>query len=235
MQTIRVLLVEDDPSLRMVIGETLELEGFSVASASDGIEGLLYLSQHKVDVMVADIMMPNLDGLEMVRRIRSRDHRMPILFLSAKSTVDSVVEGFESGADDYLRKPFSMKELIVRIIALHSRNVRETTTQPTTLGQRIHIGIYSFDPVNQTLSVGGAIQKLSSKESEILRMLSANINEVVNARTLMTEIWGDDSHYISKSLQVFITKLRQMLQEDPTVSIINARGEGYKLLVGLPE
>lgn len=155
MDKIKVLFVEDEPSLRMVICETLTIEGFTVITASDGIMGLEIFSTENIDVVVADIMMPNLDGLEMVTRMRQRNSTIPILFLTAKSSVDNVVEGFLAGADDYLRKPFSMKELIIRIRALYSRSNAARLRNDTP--DIIKIGAYSFDPVSQYLQIDGHI------------------------------------------------------------------------------
>ena len=231
MDKIRVLFVEDDQALRMVISETLSMEGFTVLDASDGIAGLEIFSTEKVDVVVADIMMPHLDGLDMVARMRLRDRTVPILFLTAKSSVDSVIEGFRAGADDYIRKPFSMKELIVRIRALYTRaNASESRKK---MGQAIRLGSYSFDPVSQYLQIRENTYSLSSKESEILKILVEHINETVSKTYIMRRLWEDDSYYVNNSLQVFITRLRQRLKEDPSVRIVNTRGIGYKLIVDI--
>lgn len=232
MNSIKILLVEDDPALRMVICETLSIEGFNVRTAQDGVAGLRIFTYEKIDVIVADIMMPRLDGLEMVARIRQRNSIVPILFLTAKSSVDNVVEGFNAGADDYLRKPFSMKELIVRIRALYARS--NAASLRNDLPNTIKIGAYSFDPISQYLQIGEHTDALSSKESEILNILVENINDVVTATYIMKKLWGDDNYYIANSLQVFITRLRQRLKEDSSVRIVNARGVGYKLVVDIP-
>lgn len=234
MNDIKVLLVEDDPSLRMIICETLELEGFSCICAEDGMDGLQKFYDEMFDVIVADIMMPKLDGLGMVIRMRQRNRHVPILFLTAKSSVENVIEGFEAGADDYLRKPFSMKELIVRIQALHTRANSLRRSPSDALLKPIAIGNYLFDPVSQFLSFHTRTDKLSSKESELLYLLSKHINEVVSANFIMKELWFDDSYSVANSLQVFITKLRQRLKDDPYVRIVNARGVGYKLVVDIP-
>lgn len=184
----KVLFVEDDPALRMVVCETLTIEGFAVLAAEDGIAGLKIFSEESVDVVVADIMMPRLDGLEMVARMRQRNRMVSILFLTSKSSVDSVVEGFHAGADDYLRKPFSMKELIVRIRALCAR--ADALRPRKGLANHIKIGSYSFDPVSQYLCLGGHTEVLSSRESEILGILVEHINEVVASTQIMMSLWG---------------------------------------------
>ena len=233
MNPIRILFVEDDPALRMVVCETLAFEGFSVFTAQDGISGLKVFSTENIDVVVADIMMPRLDGLEMVSRMRQRNHTIPILFLTAKSSVDSVVEGFQAGADDYIRKPFSMKELIVRIRALYTRGYNSRSSKD--LSNIIKIGSFSFDPISQYLKFKDNICTLSSRESEILNLLVNHINEVVPTTHIMKSLWGDDSCSVNNSLLVFITRLRQRLKDDPSVRIVNARGIGYKLTVDIPD
>lgn len=226
-------MIEDDPALRMVISETLEIEGFTCVCACDGLDGLEKFFNGRVDVVVADIMMPKLDGLEMVSRMRQRDSVIPIIFLTAKSSVNDVVAGFESGGNDYLRKPFSMRELIVRIRALYERS---NLNKPTgdTRSNNIRIGAYSFDPVSQLLQFGIQTEELSAKESELLAVLSGSINKVVPSSEIMKSLWGEDSYYVANSLQVFITRLRQRLKEDPSIRIVNARGIGYKLVVDYP-
>lgn len=234
MESIKILLVEDDPALRMVICETLEIDGFKCTCAVDGIDGLRKFSDNTFDVVIADIMMPNLDGLGMVIRMRQRNKTIPILFLTAKSSVDDVLEGFNAGADDYLRKPFSMKELIVRVKSLYARAYGQKQPYVQTISHIIPIGYYSFDPVSQYLYHGGDTYKLSSRESEILRILADHINETVSSSDIMQILWRDDSVFVANSLQVFITKLRRRLMKDTSVRIVNARGVGYKLVVDIP-
>lgn len=234
MEKIRILLIEDDPALRMVIGETLEIEGFTCVCAQDGLDGLEKFSNDEFDVVVADIMMPRLDGLEMVSRMRQRDTLIPIIFLTAKSSVDDVVAGFEMGGNDYLRKPFSMRELIVRIKALYERSNLNKPARELQSNNNIRIGAYSFNSVSQLLQFGIQTEELSAKESELLAVLAASFNKVVPSAEIMKSLWGDDSYYVANSLQVFITRLRQRLKDDPSIRIVNARGIGYKLVVDYP-
>lgn len=234
MEKIRILLIEDDPALRMVIGETLEIEGFTCVCAQDGLDGLEKFSNDEFDVVVADIMMPRLDGLEMVSRMRQRDTLIPIIFLTAKSSVDDVVAGFEIGGNDYLRKPFSMRELIVRIKALYERSNLNKPARELQSNNNIRIGAYSFNSVSQLLQFGIQTEELSAKESELLAVLAASFNKVVPSAEIMKSLWGDDSYYVANSLQVFITRLRQRLKNDPSIRIVNARGIGYKLVVDYP-
>lgn len=227
---ITVLLVEDELTLSMIIKDTLEENGFSIHTATDGEEGLRLFFELRPDVLVADVMMPKMDGFEMVRRIRQMDKQTPVLFLTARSAINDVVEGFELGANDYLKKPFGMQELIIRIKALMGKAF--LFTEEKVANQRFEIGSYLFDPVTQTLMQAGATQALSHRESEILKRLCENRNQVVNTKDVLLELWGDDSFFNSRSLHVFITKLRHKLSEDEQIRIVNVRGIGYKLIVG---
>ena len=211
---ITVLLVEDELTLAMIIKDTLEENGFTIHTASDGEEGLHLFFELRPDVLVADVMMPKMDGFEMVRRIRQTDKQTPVLFLTARSAINDVVEGFELGANDYLKalmgKAFSFTE--------------------TKVSSRFEIGSYLFDPVAQTLLHAGVRQELSHRESEILKRLCENRNQVVNTQDVLLELWGDDSFFNSRSLHVFITKLRHKLSQDEQIRIVNVRGIGYKLI-----
>lgn len=226
MEKIHVLLVEDEKTLSMIIKDTLEEQGFLISIAFNGEGGLRTFYTQKPDVVVADVMMPRMDGFEMVRRIRQTDRTTPVLFLTARSGINDVVEGFELGANDYLKKPFSMQELIIRIKALlHKAFVNKEQTN------LFEIGNYLFNAVSQQLSYAGTSQELSHRESEILRRLCEHRNEVVNTQSILLELWGDDSFFNSRSLHVFITKLRHKLSKDERIRIVNVRGIGYKLIV----
>lgn len=171
-------------------------------------------------------MMPRMDGFEMVRRIRQSDKATPVLFLTARSAINDVVKGFELGANDYLKKPFGMQELIVRLKALmHKAFVEKEITNTYTIGG------YQFNSVTQQLDFAENIQELSHRESEILKRLCENRNEVVNSQSILLELWGDDSFFNSRSLHVFITKLRHKLSKDQSIRIVNVRGIGYKLII----
>ena len=229
MEKIKVLLVEDEQTLAMIIKDTLEGQGFLIHTAADGEEGLRLFFDLHPDVLVADVMMPRMDGFEMVRRIRQTDRRTPVLFLTARSAVNDVVEGFELGANDYLKKPFGMQELIVRIKALVGRAC--TYTPPAESEQILYeIGRYQLDTRRQLLLHEGTEQELSHREAGILRLLCQNRNCVVNMRDILLDLWGDDSFFNQRSLHVFITKLRHKLAKDEHIRIINVRGVGYKLI-----
>ncbi len=229
-ETINILLAEDERTLAMIIKDTLDGQGFRVTVADDGEEALRLFMTSKPDVLVADVMMPRLDGYELVRRIRKSDRQTPVIFLTARSAVGDVVHGFEMGANDYLKKPFGMQELIVRIKALLGRAC--TVTPQAVEATRFTIGQYLFDAVTQRLThvPTGSRAELSFRESEILRHLCVHPSEVVTSQSLLLELWGDDSFFNNKSLHVFITKLRHRLGQDPSLRIVNVRGIGYKLL-----
>ena len=228
-ELIHVLLVEDEQTLAMIIKDTLEGQGFRIRLAKDGEEGLQCFFHEKPDVLVPDVMMPRMDGFEMVRRIRRSDAVTPVLFLTARSAVNDVVEGFELGANDYLKKPFGMQELIVRIKALAGRVL--SPTQPPRAQALFEIGDYVFTPRTQQLLHQGTTAELSHRESEILRRLCEHRDQVVEMRDILLELWGDDSFFNQRSLHVFITKLRHKLNRDKRVRIVNVRGIGYKLIV----
>lgn len=225
---IKVLLVEDETTLAMIIKDTLEEGDFVIHTAADGEEGLRMFFDLRPDVLVADVMMPRMDGFEMVRRIRQTDKQTPVLFLTARSAINDVVEGFELGANDYLKKPFGMQELIIRIKALAGKAF--TFTEEKQISQ-FEIGSYLFDSVAQTLTCAGLKQELSHRESEILKRLCENRNQVVNTQNVLLDLWGDDSFFNSRSLHVFITKLRHKLSGDERIRIVNVRGIGYKLII----
>jgi DNA-binding response OmpR family regulator len=223
---INVLLVEDEHTLAMIIKDTLDDQGFLITVAGDGREGLKAFFERKPDILVADVMMPHIDGFEMVRQIRQTDKTTPVLFLTARSAVKDVVEGFELGANDYLKKPFGMQELIVRLKALLNRAYLDDKKETF-----FEIGDYIFDSVTQELGYAGSSQELSHRESEILKRLCINFNQVVNMQNLLLELWGDDSFFNARSLHVFITKLRHKLSHDKRIKILNVRGIGYKMIV----
>lgn len=225
---IKVLLVEDETTLAMIIKDTLEEGDFIIHTAADGEEGLRTFFDIRPDVLVADVMMPRMDGFEMVRRIRQTDKQTPVLFLTARSAINDVVEGFELGANDYLKKPFGMQELIIRIKALAGKAFTFTEEKQVT---QFEIGNYLFDSIAQTLAHAGIKQELSHRESEILKRLCENRNRIVNTQNVLLDLWGDDSFFNSRSLHVFITKLRHKLSEDEQIRIVNVRGIGYKLIV----
>lgn len=223
---IRVLMVEDDLTLAMITKETLEeKENCEVFTAENGEVGLQKFYSISPDIIIVDVMMPRVDGFEMVQLIRKSDGNVPILMLSARSAVNDVVKGFEIGCNDYLKKPFGMNELIVRVKALLKRG--QLSKQLSVV---FEIGRYKFDSITQTLYFLDQTQPLSNRESEILKSLCENRNHVIYTKNILLGLWGDDSIYNTKSLHVFITKLRKRLSMDSDIKILNVRSIGYKLV-----
>lgn len=223
----RILFVEDEQDLTLIVADTLRGQGYEVITAADGIEGLGRFRSGGADIVVADVMMPGMDGFSMAREIRRLSASVPLLFLTAKSTVDDIEEGFGIGADDYLRKPFELRELIVRIKALLRRYGSAGRCGDTVYP----IGRYLFDVTAQTLSLDGRSMTLSHFEARILERLAANAGSTVDATELMMDIWQRDDPSNRNSLHGYIHKLRRALRHDPSVSIINQRGFGYMLAV----
>ncbi|MDR0232663.1 MAG: response regulator transcription factor [Dysgonamonadaceae bacterium] len=222
----KLLLVEDETSLAMIVRDVLEKQGFEIRCASTGNEGLKLFYEFKPDIVVTDIMMPQLDGLSMTELIRQNDKTTPILFLSAKSKTEDVVQGFETGGNDYLKKPFGMDELIVRIKGLLNRNLKEKKEEQTVY----NIGTYTFDFIHQTLICDNCKEDLSHREAEILLRLCKNQNNILDNKSVLLELWGDDDFFNTRSLHVFIVKLKKKLSKDLNIKIINIRGVGYKLV-----
>ncbi len=219
-------MVEDEKDLAMIVADTLSARGYEVTVASDGVEGLDKFRTHTPDMVIADVMMPRLDGFGMARKIREILPDVPVLFLTAKSGIEDVERGFEVGANDYLRKPFELRELIVRIKAL----LRRRTPQSRT-GSVLKIGGFTFDPSTQQLMIGARKRILTNLEARVLEKLAANTGKTVDASALMIAVWGRDDISNRNSLHSYIHKLRTLLGKDSGVEIINQRGFGYMLTV----
>ena len=224
---IRVLLVEDEQTLADIIADTLSEKDFTVTVAYNGVEGLRAFDRERPQVVVTDIMMPGMDGLSLVAELRRRDPSVPILFLSARSAAEDVVRGFEAGGNDYLRKPFAMSELIVRLRALAGR---QAAAEPAARPAPLAVGRFLFDAGQQRLTLGERVFALSARETALLAMLCERRGEVVPTQLILQRIWGDDSFFNARSLHVFVTRLRHRLASDPDIRLVNARGVGYKLL-----
>lgn len=222
----KILFVEDEEDLTLIVADTLRGQGYAVVTAADGIEGLEKFKTEAADIVVADVMMPKMDGFTMAKEIRKLSPTVPLLFLTAKSTIDDVEEGFEIGANDYLKKPFELRELMVRIKALLRR-------YNTNRGEDIKfsIGRYIFNVTTQTLSLEGQSLELSHFEAKILERLATNIGKTVDASELMIAVWQRDEPSNRNSLHGYIHKLRRALRHDPSISIINQRGFGYMLTI----
>ena len=219
-----ILVVEDESTLARILGDTLRAAGYDVAIASNGVEGLELFKARHPDLVIADIMMPKMDGFTMVEHMRKECNAAEVLFLSARSGAEDVVAGFRSGGNDYIRKPFALDELLVRVAALLARH-------PVDEGRHIAIGQYRLDVERWTLSRLGATRRLTARESAVLAMLATHIGDTVNSEALLQEIWGDDSYYNLRSLNVFVSRLRSYLSDDPNIEIQSVRGVGYRLLL----
>lgn len=222
----KILFVEDEEDLTLIVADTLRGQGYEVITAADGIDGLDRFKSEGADIVVADVMMPKMDGFSMAKEIRKLSLTVPLLFLTAKSTIDDVEEGFEIGANDYLKKPFELRELIVRIKALLRRfntNRGEDLKYP--------LGSYMFNVSTQTLSLDGQNVELSHFEARLLELLATNIGKTVDASELMVAVWQRDEPSNRNSLHGYIHKLRRALRQDPSISIINQRGFGYMLTI----
>lgn len=227
MEKIRLLLVEDERTLAGIICDTLNEKGFDVCVAYNGVTGYDLFEHTPIDVVVTDIMMPHMDGFTFVKKIRQRNKNIPILFLSARSGADDVVEGFETGGNDYLRKPFAMSELIVRVKALLGRASCGESEKPQAVFQ---LGRFVFDHPKCLLNQ----EILTAREADLLLALSSHLGEVVSAHDLLVELWGSDTYFNNRSLNVYISHLRQRLATDKSIAIINVRGVGYKLAITPP-
>ena len=209
-----------------MLSDTLRSHGYEVTLAEDGIAGIeLFTAQH-ADLVIADIMMPRMDGLSMVEEIRKIDSRVEVLFLSARSGAEDVVEGFRRGGNDYLRKPFSLDELLVRVTALLARHPEDSNN---TI---IDIGNYRLNSRLWTLSLRGSTRRITARESAILAKLAQHKGDIVTTQELLSEFWGDDSYYNLRSLNVFISRLRGYLRDDKRIKVQSVRSMGYRLVIG---
>ena len=222
----KILLVEDESDLRIIISEVLKDEGYEVLNASNGLEGLKKVKEENPDIIVADVMMPQMDGFSMVKEIRKYNSYIPILFLTAKSSIEDIEEGFETGANDYIKKPFELRELIIRIKALLRKYIR-----PEIEEHIYEIGNYNFNSTTQILKFENSEYNLSNFESKILEKLVTNIGKTVDSTEMMLGIWQNDDISNRNSLHGYIHKLRRFLSQDPKVNIVNQRGFGYMLIV----
>ncbi|MBG6062453.1 DNA-binding response OmpR family regulator [Flavobacterium sp. CG_9.1] len=221
---IRIILAEDEPALAQIIKESLETRNFEVILCKDGEEAFDAFKNEKIELVVLDVMMPKKDGFSVAKDIRKLDNKIPIVFLTAKSQTQDVVDGFNFGGNDYLKKPFSMEELIVRIHSLLGRKINLKNDE------NILIGNYVFNLTKQTLHCSEAIISLTHREAVLLDLLSENKNKIVNRSLILNKIWGNDDFFTGRSMDVFITKLRKKLSLDPNIQIINVRGQGCKLI-----
>ena len=227
--SIKILYVEDELFLGKIVKETLELRGFEVIMESDGADVIKAFESSHPDICVLDVMLPNRSGFELAEDIRKLNDDVPVIFLTAKTQTDDVVHGFKIGGNDYIRKPFSMEELIVRIENALRLKKDEAFT---IVGDMVTIGKYQFHLNKQVLATGSEEKKLSYRESELLKYLYLHREQVIDRRDLLNHIWGNDSFFNSRNLDVYITKIRGYLKEDNTLEIITIKGVGYRFIGG---
>jgi two-component system OmpR family response regulator len=228
-EKLKILLVEDDPNLGILLQEYLDAKGYQTKLGKDGKEGYDLFCKSDYDLILLDVMMPFKDGLTLAKEIRVTNKQIPIIFLTAKSMKEDTLEGFNAGADDYITKPFSMEELLVRIQAV----LRRSNKQIAISNQQTHfdVGVYKFDSEKQLLNYNGTSLKLTTKEAGLLRLLCIHKNDVLDRNFALKTIWHDDNYFNGRSMDVYIAKLRKYLKDDQKVEIINIHGKGFKLLV----
>lgn len=224
---IKLLLVEDDPNLGTLLKDYLDAKGHQCILRTNGEDGYKSFTNEAFDFVILDVMMPVKDGFSLAKDIRGIDQKVPILFLTAKSLSEDKLKGFETGADDYMTKPFSMEELMARITAI----LRRSSANFNQDDSKFTIGDFSFDTKLQILKSNNENQKLTTKESDLLKLLCKNENAVLERNHALKAVWGDDNYFNGRSMDVYIAKLRKYLKSDQRIQIINVHGKGFKLLI----
>lgn len=226
-ENIKIMLCEDDENLGMLLREYLQAKGFSAELFPDGEAGYRAFMKQKYDICILDVMMPKKDGFTLAQEIRQANADVPIIFLTAKQLKEDILEGFKIGADDYITKPFSMEELVFRVEAI-LRRVRGKKNKESSVYK---VGEFIFDTQKQLLVIGEKQTKLTTKENELLALLCSHANEILQRDFALKTIWIDDNYFNARSMDVYITKLRKHLKDDPQIEIINIHGKGYKLII----
>jgi DNA-binding response OmpR family regulator len=224
---MKILLAEDDNNLGILLQEYLIAKGYETILAKDGNQALDMFISEEFDFCILDIMMPKKDGFSLAKEIRTKNPEVPILFLTAKSMPADTLKGFEVGADDYMTKPFNMEELLMRIKAILKRSKKGEINPEINI---FNLGQFVFDTLKHTLTTGGKSHKLTTKEADLLKLFCQNKNQTVSRSYALKLIWGDDSYFNARSMDVYITKLRKYLKTDSSIQILNLHGEGFKLV-----
>jgi len=227
MSKIKILYVEDEPFLGRIVKESLESRDYEVMMIADGKLAQSAFEKNKPDICVLDVMLPSKDGYSIAKEIRQVNPTTPIIFVTAKNQTGDVLKGFEVGGNDYLRKPFSMEELIVRVTNLLQLTQKTVKATP----EKILLGKYEFNPMRYELKMASIVKKLSHREASLLQILSENKNATVQRKDILMKLWGDDSFFNSRNLDVYVTKLRDYLKDDPSIEIITIKGVGYHFVV----
>ncbi|MBG7629565.1 MAG: response regulator transcription factor [Bacteroidetes bacterium] len=229
MENNKILLVEDDPNFGTVLKDYLSLNDYNVTLAKDGLEGLIMFKNDEYDLCILDVMMPRKDGFSLAKDIRATNLEVPIIFLTAKTMKEDVLKGYQAGADDYLNKPFDSEVLLYKIKAILQRKETEKSTEEESF--EFKIGQFEFNSKLRHLSFNEEeVQKLSPKESKLLKLLAVHKNDLMPRELALTKIWRDDNYFTSRSMDVYIAKLRKYLKKDENVEIINIHGEGFRLI-----
>ena len=228
--SIKVLYIEDEVFLAKIVKESLESRGFQVVLETDGARAVTSFNNHLPDVCVLDIMLPNKDGFVIAEEIRKINTSVPIIFLTAKTQTENVIQGFETGGNDYIRKPFSIEELIVRIQHLLQRKNEPTLKNNVEV---ITMGKYTFNLYKQLLNDGVLDRRLSFRETELLRLFYESRDRIINRKDILNLLWGNDSFFNSRNLDVYVNKLRRYLKEDPALEIITIKGVGYRFVLSV--
>ena len=231
MNPISVLLVEDDPNLGLLLQEYLNDKGYQTTLATDGQLGWQAFVDKEYGFCIFDVMMPKKDGFSLAKEVRMSGRDVPILFLTAKAMKEDTIQGFKLGADDYITKPFDREELVLRMEAILRRYKSASSSPVMATTTRFEIGAFTFDYSKQQLEINGQSTRLTSKESGLLKLFCENINQPISRSFALKMIWGDDSYFNARSMDVYVTKLRKHLREDASIQIMNLHGEGFKLLV----
>lgn len=227
---IKLLYIEDEKHLGKIVKETLENQGYEVVWETDGARVLKHFQVFEPHICVLDIMLPNVDGYDLCRQIKAMKPNLPVIFLTAKTETADLVRGFEAGGTDYIRKPFSIEELIVRLQNQLNLNVGQNNSSES-LREEISLGSFTYFPQRYELSSPESIRTLSQRESEVLSQLATSVNRVIDRKQLLLSVWGDDSFFNSRNLDVYIRKLREYFKQDPNIRIQTLKGKGYLFLV----
>jgi DNA-binding response OmpR family regulator len=227
MSKKKILLVEDDTNLGNLLLDSLEIKNYDVTLKRNGEEGLTEFKNGKYDMCLFDVMMPKKDGFTLAKDVRRINGQVPIVFLTAKSLKEDAIEGLKIGADDYITKPFSMEELLLRMDNIFKRLPKTEVSDQN----EFKIGKFDFNNTNRTLTLGGNSVKLTTKESELLKMLALHIDRVLEREVALNAVWGTDSYFAGRSMDVYIAKLRKYLKEDPSVEVLNIHGTGFKMII----
>lgn len=230
----KILYIEDEPNLGKIVYDTLLLRDFDVVWETDGARVLSHFNHFSPNLCVLDIMLPNIDGYTLCEQMKSKYPSLPIIFLTAKTETEDLVKGFEAGGTDYMRKPFSIEELIARIqnqLLIHNLNSENLNAKDSHAVEKIEMGSYQYFPNRYELVAPSGIIKLSSREGELLHLLAGKGNQIAQRKDILLKIWGDDSYFNSRTLDVYVKKIRNYLSEDPKIKIQTLRGKGYLFLV----